>query len=56
MNSVRSNNLSKKYQRITSLGCKDMGIQRLSFFVDKIAKRIVVDYSSNIIAAKNEVN
>ena len=25
MNSVRSNNLSLKYQRFTQLGCKDIG-------------------------------
>ena len=28
MNSVRSNNLSLKYQRSTTLGCKDIGIRK----------------------------
>ena len=31
MNSVRSNNLSLKYQSFTTLGCKDIGIWNLEF-------------------------
>ena len=33
MNSVRSNNLSLKYQRVTPSGCKDIGIRKFEFVV-----------------------
>ena len=31
MNSVGSNNLSLKYQRLTPSGCKDIGIRKFDF-------------------------
>ena len=31
MNSIRSNNLSLKYEKFTSPGCKDIGTQRYEF-------------------------
>ena len=31
MNSVRSNNLSLKYQSFTTVGCKDIGIRKFEF-------------------------
>ena len=31
MNFLRSNNLSMKYQRITSYGCKNIGIRKFEF-------------------------
>ena len=31
MNSVRSNDLNLKYQRITPTGCKDTGIEKFEF-------------------------
>ena len=31
MNFVRSNNLSLKYQKLTPLGCKDIGIIKFEF-------------------------
>ena len=31
MNSVRSNNLSLKYQRFTPQGCKDIGIRKFEW-------------------------
>ena len=33
MNSLRSNNLSLKYQRFTTSGCKDIGIKQFQFLV-----------------------
>ena len=33
MNAVRSNNVSLKYQRFTSLGCEDIEIRKLEFVV-----------------------
>ena len=30
MNSMRSNNISLKYQRFTTSGCKDLGIRKIS--------------------------
>ena len=33
MNSVRSNNLSLKYQSFTTLGCKDVGVRKFEFVV-----------------------
>ena len=32
MNFVRANKLSLKYQRIKTLGCKDIGISKIEFF------------------------
>ena len=31
LNSVKSNNLSLKYQRITTSGCRDIGIRKFEF-------------------------
>ena len=46
MNSVRSNNLSLKYQRFTPSGCKDIGIIKFEF----VAKtQVLLDRNTNYL-------
>ena len=40
MNALRSRNVSLKYQRFTSSGCKDIGITKIEFVAN-----LMVDYS-----------
>ena len=49
MNSVRSDNLSLKYQSFTTLGCKDVGVRKFEFVAKTQFLRYLLQFPKQII-------